>query len=225
MRTKTVTLYNFDELNEAAKERARDWWRELENEDFDTDGIYDDAVNMGALLGITISTHDVKRMDGGYNQHPTIYYSGFSSQGDGACFEGSYQYQKGAVKAIQKEAPAIYKDRDGATHGDKGNAELHRIARELQEIQRKNFYQLTASMRHSGHYYHSGCMTVDAERYDEKEMTTDAEDEITQLMRDFADWIYSSLEAEYDYRMSDESIDEAIKANEYTFNEDGKRED
>jgi hypothetical protein len=44
---------------------------------------------------------------------------------------------------------------------------------------------------------------------------------IEQAMRDFADWIYKSLEREYDYQMADEQIDESIRCNEMTFNEDG----
>ena len=47
------------------------------------------------------------------------------------------------------------------------------------------------------------------------------EDALLAIMRDFADWIYSSLEAEYDYQMSDEAVDEAIIGNEYKFDEDG----
>ena len=41
-------------------------------------------------------------------------------------------------------------------------------------------------------------------------------------MRDFAQWIYDGLEAEYEYRQSDEVIDEAMIANEYEFTEDGE---
>jgi hypothetical protein len=36
------------------------------------------------------------------------------------------------------------------------------------------------------------------------------EDDVTQLMRDFADWIYKNLEAEHDYLTSDECIDQYL---------------
>ena len=39
----------------------------------------------------------------------------------------------------------------------------------------------------------------------------------------FMQWMYRQLEAEYDYRNSDEQIDKSITANEYEFTEDGKR--
>lgn len=216
MRDVMTTIYKFEELTESAKETARQWWRNCENQDFDTEFIYDDVVRMGTLLGIDINTHAVKLMGGGVRHEPTIYYSGFSSQGDGACFEGSYRYKKGTVKAILAETSA---GNDDASKGDK---ELLRIATALYNLQRVNFYQLTASTRHSGHYYHSGCMSVECDRKDGKIWTAGAEDEMTQLMRDFADWIYSSLEAEYDYRMSDENVDESIIINEYEFNEEGE---
>jgi len=205
----TKTVYKFKELSEEAKEVAREWWRECENADSDTSCTYDDACRMADLLGIEIDDRHWTNSSGFKGKTQTIYYSGFSSQGDGACFEGSYRYKKGAVKAITAET--------GGT-----DKELIRIAGELQKIQAKNFYQLTARMKHSGHYYHSGCMSVDVERYDEKEMTSDAEDEITQLMRDFADWIYDQLEADYEYRMSDENVDESITINDYEFYENGE---
>jgi hypothetical protein len=35
-------------------------------------------------------------------------------------------------------------------------------------------------------------------------------------------WIYRQLEAEYDYRMSAESVEESILINEYEFDENGR---
>ena len=49
----------------------------------------------------------------------------------------------------------------------------------------------------------------------------EAEDEVQTLLRDFADWIYARLEEEYEYRTSDEQVEESIRANEYEFDEDG----
>jgi hypothetical protein len=102
------------------------------------------------------------------------------------------------------------------------DAELLRIATALYNLQRVNFYQLTARTAHRGHYSHSDCMVIDCDRRDDKAWTVGAEDDLAQLMRDFADWIYSQLKAEHDYRMSDETIDEAITCNEYEFTEDGR---
>lgn len=67
-------------------------------------------------------------------------------------------------------------------------------------------------------------MHVDwVEREDDKDVPAGAEEELERLMRTFADWIYDGLRQEYDYRMSDESVDDSIRANEYEFTETGKR--
>ena len=52
---------------------------------------------------------------------------------------------------------------------------------------------------------------------------SDAEDTVTQCLRDFADWIYSQLEKAYDWENSDEQIAETILCNEYEFTEDGDK--
>lgn len=206
---RTETVYHFAELDDAAKERARDWWRNLEQSDFDTEYVIDDAQRMGEILGITFDQRPVKLMNGATCYDPTVYWSGFSSQGDGACFEGRYRYAKGATKAIRKEAP--------------NDKELHRIADNLQDIQRKAFYRLEATCEHRGHYYHSGCMSVDVFDRENDYSTNVDHDGITQALRDFADWIYRQLETEYEWRMADEQVDDAITANEYEFDEHGNR--
>lgn len=211
MRTETIerTLFKFEELSDEAKEVARDWWRQCDDDfGFDVEYVYEDASRMGKLMGIDLDTKPVKLMGGGTRYDPCIWYSGFYSRGDGACFEGSYRYQKGGVKAIKAEC---------------NDPELIRIATELQDVQRRHFYKIRAKTSHRGHYYHSGCMPVDVYHSDDDYRDIgSAEDDITQLLRDFADWIYEQLENAYEYRMSDEAVDESIIANEYEFNEEGE---
>jgi hypothetical protein len=188
-----TTVYQFDELNEDAKEKAREWWREGGMDYEWYDAVYEDAKAIGELMGIEIDK---------------IYFSGFSSQGDGACFEGSYAYAKSSVKAVIEYAPQ--------------DSELHRIVKALAAIQKLNFYQLTATVKHSGHYYHEFCTNIDAQRADDS-FATEGLDELKELLRDFMHWIYRQLETEYDYLNSDEQVDETIRINEYTFTEDGNR--
>lgn len=212
MRTETTTktVYLFNELSDTAKETARDWWRQLEQSDFDTECTIEDAQRMGAILGIELATHAVTLMNGTTRRDPTVYWSGFSSQGDGACFEGAYRYAKGAAKAIRAEAPT--------------DKTLHAIADNLQAAQRANFYRLEASCTHRGHYSHSGCMAVDvSDREDSYRDIGDADETVRQCMRDFADWIYRQLETEYEWRMADAQVDDAITDNEYEFDENGNR--
>ena len=209
MRTETTTrtLYKFSELSPEAQQHALEEQSRFESEFFDSECIIDDAATIADLFGLDLDTRYIPLMNGSTIPEPTIYYSGFSSQGDGACFEGSYSYKPGSLKAV-----IDYAGQD---------QELHRIVKALQEIQRKNFYRLTARTTHSGHYYHSGCMSVDVERSDGKEMTDDAEETVKECLRDFADWIYKQLENEYAYRTGEEACREAIEANDYEFTEKG----
>jgi hypothetical protein len=214
----TVLHYAFDELDDCAKQRAIAAWREHELDYEWWEFIYDDAIRMGALMGIEI---DKRRGGSG----PAIFFRGFSSQGDGACFEGTYRYKTGALASLRSEAAATWTDKEtGVVTTDTGNVELHRICRGLQEAQRRHFYQLAATVRHRGHYQHSGCTRIEVEYLgDQDRDITDAEGEIIDLLRDFMDWIYKRLEHEHDWRMADEQIAESIRANEGSFDEEGRR--
>jgi hypothetical protein len=159
------------------------WW----------DGVYEDAKMIGEILGIEVDN---------------IYFSGFYSQGDGACFEGTYKYRKEAVKEIKSHAPL--------------DKELHLIAQRLQNEQKRNFYQLYTTIKHQGHYSHEFCTIINTERLDGKYIITDVEEEIADILRDFMRYIYRSLEKEYDYLHSFEVARENILMNDYEFNEEGE---
>lgn len=211
------TLYKFNELSDKAKEHAiQTYWAS----DVHTDFVYDDAVRMGELMGIEIATRNWTNTHGFKGSTPTIYYSGFWSQGDGACFEGYYHYKKGAVAAIKEETGFGYKCPDGTL--GKGDDTLIRIAQGLQDAQRPHFYRLVATCKHRGHYYHSGCMDVEVEDSEDPYRDIgDADDEITSLLREFADWIYKRLEEDYEWQTSEECVAESCEANGYEFDEKG----
>ena len=209
MRTKTTTIYLFDELSDEAKQTAIDSNRYTEVEFFDWWGSsFEMFAEAADLFGLDIRQTRKSFADGGHRYDPTIFFSGFSSQGDGACFEGCYAYKKGALKAAKQAFPT--------------DSELLRIVRDLQTLQQRNFYQLTATAKHLGIYNHSGCMDIAVDRADGKAFSGDDEESLEQLFRDFADWIYSSLEKEYDYLTSDEAVAESLRANEIEFTEDGQ---
>lgn len=208
----TIEAYGFSELSEKAKEKARDGWR-AGGLDYEwRDASYQDFLQIAKILGIEInSRNQTCRSTNGkdwVDTSPCIYFSGFSSQGDGASFEGSYSYAKMVHKKIRKYAPK--------------DEELHYIADALFEVQKVNGYLLTADSKHSGHYSHSGCMQVRVLK-DGDYTDDEAEQEVTRLMRRFADWMYEMLEKEYDYITSDEQVDDTISANEYLFTSDGDR--
>ena len=206
-RIKETTVYTFDELSDTAKEKARSWYRDNCMVDDGYECTFEDAEAVANILGITLDQRAVPRMDGEFNNHPKIFFSGFSSQGDGACFEGTYRYASGWKEKLLAHAPQ--------------DEELMKIGMDLQNSQSSGFYQLVARTKHRGHYYYSKCMVVDVEKDDGTSAPQEREEEVTQAMRDFADWIFKQLRTEYEYQMSDECVDENIKCNDYSFNENG----
>lgn len=215
METVAVEVFKFEELEDSAKETARQWWRELESQDFGGSGdIFEPAETAAKLLGIELDRSDVPLHGGGKRSDPNILYSGFSSQGDGASFTGTYHYRKGSRKAVRAEFGT--------------DSKLWAIADGLTELQRKHGYKLAGRITQRGHYVHKHTMYLDPYRADKNGFEIDSEvdaevgDELLELMRDFAEWIYRGLEAEYDYRMSDECVDDSIIANEYRFTVNGE---
>lgn len=209
------TEFKFSELSDDAKEKARDAYRYGRDYPYDEwwDAVYEDAVRMGGMLGITITTRKRKTTRGHEYQETGISFSGFSSQGDGASFKGNYRFKEDAIEQITKEC---------------NDGELLRIASELTLLQVTRRLQghepVQAAISASGSYCHSGTMNIeldawDDDRSDDNEVYTEAEVTVTQLMKDFADWIYKRLEEENDYLMSDDVVDQAL--DDDLFDEDG----
>lgn len=209
MRTIETQIFTFKELSNAAKEKAREWYRAGNCEDAQwADFVIEDAEQIASLLGIEFDQREFKTMGGGSGSAPNVYWSGFWSQGDGACFEGVYRYKKGAIKAVKDYAPQDEK--------------LHRIAQALQDVQKRHFYKLVATCKHRGHYSHSGCMSIDIEHDEDRYRDVSAAgSDLEAALRRFADWIYAQLEKEWGYQNADEQVDESIIANGYEFTADG----
>jgi len=201
MRQETVNVYEFDELSpdiqQAVIEKRRnsadfpdwEWWY----------WVYEDAKAIGKLMGIDIDN---------------IYFSGFWSQGDGACFEGNFHYKAGCVKEVKAYAPQ--------------DTELHRIAKEWSKIQRPLFYKVNGTVKHSGYYNHEYCTQINlyadgdlGDRYIEIGIDHKTEDAFSDVLRSFMRWIYSQLEAEYIHITSDDHIREDLSANSDEFLSDG----
>lgn len=205
MRQKTITLYQFDELpTEKAKEKARDWYRSASvGDSFWSESILEeDAPTILKHLGYC---------------DPRILYSGFWSQGDGACFTGTWYSSDCKPAALKQHAPE--------------DKELHRIADELGALIAAH-PGMSATLTHRGNYQHEMTISFDVEFDDETDDETaaaeaardEAAEEFKELSRDLMRWVYKTLEAEYEYQNSDEQIDEAMRANEYEFTIDGNRE-
>ena len=198
MRVVETQVFKYEELSDKAKEKALDWYRSLNMDNHFAEPVIEDAEQVAEVLGIEFA-----RRNG--SKEPAVYWSGFWSQGDGASFEGTYRYAKGAAKKVREYAPR--------------DTELHGIADRLQKLQSRIFYRGRFEIRARGYYQHSGTMT--AEWYDP--CPDDIGDDILQELRYFADWIYGKLEEAYEWENSDEVVAENIIANEYEFDEEGRR--
>lgn len=203
MRVIEKTVYQFDELSEQAKEKAREWFRSSWDS-ADLDCVIADFVHICEIIGVRLAYSSVKLMNGKTRQKPNIYYSVNYCQSDYAAFEGAWFYEKGCKKAIREYAPM--------------DNELHKIVDAWCELQKRNFYQLRANCSERCGSQHVN----EVYRYDDKEVDREPESEVGSLVDDLAGWLYSTLESEVDYQTKDETVDENIRANEYEFYESGE---
>lgn len=171
-----------------------DWW----------DCVYDDFKTDMAVIGI-----EVERM----------FFSGFSSQGDGACFEGKVEDWSLFLPSVGRDCPALIKLATDAWY---------------------------FSVKHRGHYYHENCTDFDVDmrhptgNLDEdfwfgngvyvpypSEIQTAAwvailrqynyeymEEEFTEIFKQHMRSLYRRLEVEYDNLTSDECVLETLEAND-----------
>lgn len=135
-----------------------------------------------------------------------MYFSGFSNQGDGACFEGAVADWTKYLAALKHPEWVEFSD------------------------------DWSVSCASSGHYSHSGTMRLSSEfpldrtnPYDENEeplqfsaweiknpnvptetQLLDLEDEILDDLRSRSDQLYKDLEAEHDYLTDDDTVVERL---------------
>lgn len=187
MRTIEVKLYQYSELSEKSQECAREWYRKAlaDDDDFWSGFCIDDCKEQLKPLGFDIDK---------------IYFSGFWSQGDGACFEGTWRASD--VKAEEPE-----------------NEELKGIAATIAPWVLK-MPNLSFTVKYEGYYSHENC-TEFAFYDDGEDMFENVE--LVKAARECMRWCYRELEKAYDYENSDEVVADNIEANEYEFLENGEK--
>lgn len=189
-------IFTFDELSEQAKERARQWFRE--GIQFDADDTIECTVLEAAkLLGVTIDRPRGQR---------TGYAVDWDTNPIDAAFVGTWRASDFKPGAIEEEFPT--------------NETLHGIGASLAIIAR-DFPEATASCATGRHC----TQIVDAYLNDDSADENDVCEAITaceQTLRDFASWIATAINAEYEYQNSDKYADEDIEANGYEFTESGE---
>ena len=177
-----------------------DWW----------DSTYYDFERICEILGIELNKGEPS-------------FDGFWSQGDGASWTGRYRAERLSYNNLESFYIHTYDLAPAAIREHCNDEELHRIADELCLLARIYGPVYAKVSRSSSRYCHSITMQIDEwEYYDEENQPDPVPDEIVdliettllQLFRDLADWLYKTLENEYDYLTSDEAVIESLEANE-----------
>lgn len=198
------TVYQFSELSDKAKEKAREWFRSC-SDSSDLDSVVTDFCSIAEIIGIELSTHSVHLRNGKTRDEPDVYFSVGYCQSDYAAFSGTWKYKARCLKAIKGYAPQ--------------DTALHSIVSDWQALQKTSFYQLRAvcSARRDNQY------VDEVYRYDENTVDGDIEIEVGNIVDRLASWLYSALREEVDYQSSDSFVDEVITTSDYEFYENGER--
>lgn len=136
---------------------------------------------------------------------PKIYFSGFYSQGDGACFDcNSFDISR-LLKNLN--------------FTDKEKARILEIQDDFSITIEKNGF--------ANHYNHERTRYTNIDSFyieneKDKNLLFDLEKHIEQLRLDLCRKIYNDLEDEYYYLTSDQAVYDTLQANEYYFEESGK---
>jgi hypothetical protein len=193
MRTEQIAIYNFNELSDSAKDNARNWFRSCQDS-VDFEDTTEFAREIVTALGVDVDN---------------IFWSGFCSQGDGACFTGRYSY----TKNWKNDLKAIV---GGELHG-----KFQAIGNALQSLQKANFYQIEANITHNARYYHQYSTDIEVTRHSDTSIVQDAEQGIKEYLQSAMGLIYDMLDDQNDYITSNDYIDECISTNNYEFYANG----
>ena len=193
-----ITLFTFNELPEESQQKLIESFRQ----DYDPDYgyIYDEFIlEMSEQYGADIKVDDIQ-------------WSGFWSQGDGACFTCTFD---------EEVIFPILKERSLTGHQVQW---LEELGVEVQSA-------TAIRCGRSHHYSHENTVTGDlifdvpgGKEFDQ-EIATLLEESLTKIIREACTDLYRRLEDEYDHATSDEAIKQRIK--EYwpgcNFRKDGTR--
>jgi hypothetical protein len=207
----------YAELSDEAKERARDWYKETENQTWGTDrapDLYEDLATCCSHLGITISErtrHWRNRTTGkeGSTLEYDIEWSGFWSQGDGLVIKGEWNAEDVDMDALQDHV-----------QDDK----LTAICAEMTALKLRwpqGQASITTVSAGPGLPYMALEETSTDPDEDDAPLPEDDKKALKRLIERACDWCYRQLQDNYEYDTGDEAAGEAIEANEYEFDEDG----
>lgn len=214
-----MDTFKFSELSDKSKEYARENMMEHQLEFNWWEHVYEDAVQALATIGIEVGEKANRTTSGKIINDPSIWFSGFCSQGDGCSFEGILRVASmKECSAKAKEYASADEDFHALAARAEGIFEYVVVERVRQRLLSTDEYPdchesatflISSAPRDFGTALNDG-----------SDIPGELEKTIDSWLEDVASWIYDLLEKEHDHLTSDESLDAACEG--YTFDEDGE---
>lgn len=136
-----------------------------------------------------------------FGDEPEIAYSVGGSQ-DYAATSGNIKYKKGFMEKIVRN------------YGP--DTELLKVATDWRNLQRKNFYALTAKLTIGKE---CTICTVHDERHHHGWSTTEQESDVSDVVADFNHWAMKKIQGELEFQTSMESIESFYEGQEFEIEE------
>lgn len=174
---------------------------------FELDEVKDKAIEYNRYINVDfdwwskdiINEWETKLENRGFS-NPKIYFSGFSCQGDGACFDADIDINKLLASDVcisEKNREILEKIKDDITVKIEG-------------------HDLRYCHAYTRHVY----IYNNPEEYEAK--IPAIEEELNEMRIELCNEIYNDLQDEYYYLISDTAVEETLIANEYLFEENGE---
>lgn len=189
MRQETIvkTYLTFDELTKEQKTKVIDKNRDINIYHGWWEYIKDDFITILNSLGF----NDIE-----------LFFSGFSSQGDGASFSGIFKLPENNNELIKR----LDQVEDYAPNFFKDNSDIIELYKNLDFtdwVDDQDFISICLR----GYYSHSNTMMCDHEK-------------LQTFARYMADRYYKMLDSTYWYLIDDEAIEDTLTISEYEFDND-----
>lgn len=208
MKKITITLYRFEELPQATQKKVTQKLSHI-NADYSFwyEYSYDQFKNLCALLGITV-------------EPKSIHFKGFYSQGDGSSFRANVDFVK-LAESVKKRAwielmPESELDLNAPV-----------VSNRLLSLIKKGVIDVSTNVNaHSSGTGIEACLdwncNTDKTFSNIDNAISNLESWFENTAKKLNDYLYQSLQAEYEYVTSEQSVAETIVANEYLFTIDGE---
>jgi hypothetical protein len=219
------TTYTYQQLTDEAKEKVKQWWYEHGLWDEWYDDTYERFKEEGYALGFLVGK---------------INFSGFYSQGDGACWSGQIDVAQWLkthtsdsiardawIQLInedftEKHIPVGYSNNHYSHSGTMSVAYWEGLLDDDYKFDEEQWdHRLNKDSIFKGMHFKDLLNIITSSDFEFKSMG-DLAEAIEQSARDYADELYKQLREEYEYLTSEKNLIESCEANDWQFNNEGE---